>query len=214
MTSLTVHAVLFDMDGTLVDSTSLVESIWTEFAARNGLDPTTVISFAHGRPTRATVHEFIPTDAQRIEELALIHSMELSATMSVQEIPGAAALIGALPAERTAIVTSASREVALHRLRIVGITPPAVLITAEDVTAGKPSPQGYDAALRALDADASRSVVFEDAEAGILAGRASGATTVVVGDHDSHATKDLSRLPDFRSVRADVRRREMELTWP
>lgn len=213
MTSLTVDAVLFDMDGTLVDSTSLVESIWTAFAARNGLNPAGVISYAHGRPTQATVHKFIAEDAQRAEELAEIHSMELGNTTAVQEIPGASALVAVLPPGRTAIVTSASREVALHRLRAVGITPPEVLITAEDVTEGKPSPQGYGAALRALDAEASRSVVFEDAEAGILAGLASGATTVVVGPHESEATRGLHRIRDFQTVHVQSRRRGVDLTW-
>lgn len=213
MTSRTVAAVLFDMDGTLVDSTALVESIWTAFATRHDLDPATVIAYAHGRPTSATVHEFVAEERRYADELTLIHSAELVDKPDVREIPGAAALVAAIPPERMAIVTSASGEVARHRLSAVGITPPAILITADDVTEGKPSPQGYRAAMQALRAGAPQSIVFEDAEAGVLAGLASGATTIVVGAHNSPSTQGLSRIPDFRNVTAQSCRRGVELSW-
>lgn len=210
---LTVEALLFDMDGTLVDSTELVESIWTEFAARHGLDAAAVIAFAHGRPTSATVDEFLPATDVRHSELELIHSAELAGTDGVREIPGAAALMAALPPNRVAIVTSASRAVALTRLEAVGIAPPDVLITATDVTEGKPSPEGYNSALTALKTPAANSIIFEDAEAGILAGLASGATTVVVGEHRGAAAEGLLRVPDFRAVSARTYRRGVELSW-
>lgn len=213
MTSLTFQAVLFDLDGTLVDSTALVESVWSAFAARNGLSPTDVISYAHGRPSRATVDRFIAKTGRRAHELARIRSAELLATTPVREIPGAVAFVASVPPHRMAIVTSASRKVALHRLNAVGIVPPATLITADDVTDGKPSPQGYNAAMQALGAEARQSVVFEDAEAGVLAGQASGATTTVVGSHDSPSTQGLFRIADFRGVKAQSYRRGVEITW-
>ncbi|APZ33899.1 hypothetical protein BOH66_06245 [Microbacterium aurum] len=213
MTSIHADALLFDMDGTLVDSTELVESIWRAFASRNGLDFAEVIEFAHGRPTSATVRRFSDDDAHFAIEMTRITDEEIAGSDAVREVPGAADFIGSIGRDRLAVVTSASRQIAVQRLVATGIAVPDVLITADDVAQGKPSPEGYRAALRQLSAAASESVVFEDAEAGLLAGIASGARTVVVGDYASDSTAGLLRIPDFLNLEAQMLRRKVVITW-
>lgn len=214
MISIHADALLFDMDGTLVDSTELVEAIWRAFSERNDLEFTEVIEFAHGRPTTATLREFTTDDAHFDREMKRITDEEAAGSDAVREIPGAAALLGNIPRDRFAVVTSASREIAVQRLAATGIAIPDVLITADDVTEGKPSPEGYRSALRLLNAAATESAVFEDAEAGILAGLASGACTVVVGGYTSPTTEGLLRVSDFRKVQAQTFRRKVVLSWP
>lgn len=213
MTRVSARAVLFDMDGTLVDSTELVESMWTEFAVRHGLPASKVLGYAHGRPTAATVAEFIADTNARSGELEALAHIEMTRNDGIAEIPGAARLVNGLPRDRIAIVTSASRPIAELRLRTTGIRVPPVLITADDVTLGKPSPEGYLAAMSALRVGPDDAVIFEDAEAGLLAARASGARTVVVGGHEGPAAQSLDRLADFSRANADSDDEVIRFNW-
>ncbi|WP_205124222.1 MULTISPECIES: HAD-IA family hydrolase [Tsukamurella] len=196
MTNSTPPALLFDMDGTLVDSTALVEDTWGGFAAVHGLDLTTVLAFAHGRPTAATVHHFLRDPDVADRETARLVAHEEATTEGVREVPGARAVLGGLPPESWAVVTSASRTLARNRMRAAGLPLPGVLVSADDVVRGKPDPEGYLLAANALGVDITSAVVFEDSPAGVRAGRASGARTVVIGalaDFDA----DLERYADF-----------------
>ncbi|MET0992206.1 MAG: HAD-IA family hydrolase [Lacisediminihabitans sp.] len=183
MVSLQVQAIVFDMDGTLVDSTGVVEQVWGEFAERHGVDLVELFAFSHGRQAIDTVRRFLPDldDAARWAISDQLQADELLRLDGIVEIPGAAAFFHALPASRVALVTSAPRELALRRMEAAGMEFPLVTITSEDVTSGKPNPEGYLAAAAQLGVDPSDMVVFEDASAGIAAARASGATVVVVG---------------------------------
>ncbi len=181
-----VSAILFDMDGTLVDSTALVESIWTEFAAANHSDPREVIAFAHGRPSRDTITAFAHHRDQIGAWNARFARWEAERFDAVRAIPGAVSLVGSLPSHSWAIVTSALREPARRRLTRLGFPAPPVLIGADDVTHGKPHPEGYLAAARILDVDPVDCVVFEDTPAGIQAGLSAGCTVVGVGREALH----------------------------
>ena len=183
MVSLPVQAIVFDMDGTLVDSTGVVEQVWGEFAARHGVDLRELFAFSHGRQAIDTVRQFLPDldDAARWQISDQLQADELLRLDGIIEIPGATAFVNAIPASRIALVTSAPRELALRRMAAAGMEFPLVTITSEDVSAGKPNPEGYLSAAEQLGVDPSEIVVFEDAPAGIAAARASGATVVVVG---------------------------------
>lgn len=181
MPELHAAALLFDMDGTLVDSTAVVEATWGAFAELHSLDLAEVLAFAHGRPTAATVRHFLSHPALIASETRRLVEHEESTTEGVREVPGAAEFIAALPRSAWAVVTSASRVLASNRMRAAGIPLPDVLISADDITRGKPDPQGYLLAADALRVNIGSTIVFEDSPAGIRAGLASNALTVAIG---------------------------------
>jgi HAD superfamily hydrolase (TIGR01509 family) len=199
----TVAALLFDMDGTLVDSTAVVERTWHSFATRHGLDPARILAVSHGRRTEETVAEFAPAGTDVDAEASRLTTQEVADTEGIVEVPGAAELLASLPEGSWAVVTSAGRELAEARMRAAGVPIPAVLVCADDVTMGKPSPEGYLTAAERLGVPPEHTIVFEDAEAGLLAARASGAHTVVVGACAAPATEGLDRVADLRCVRVE-----------
>ena len=199
-------ALLFDMDGTLVDSTAVVEQVWSEFADRYGADLQEVLLYAHGRLTIDTVRHFLPPGVDAYAAATELDADELERMDGIVEVPGAADLLHALQRAPLAVVTSASRELARRRMAAAGVVPPAVIVAAEDVTIGKPSPEGYQRAATILGVPAEDCVVFEDAEAGLHAALGSGGRPVVVGSHTSATTDGLPRLTDYTGlqvIRAD-----------
>lgn len=192
--------LLFDMDGTLLDSTPLVEQIWTDFAERHDHAPEVVLAFAHGRPTRATVTEFLPPGIDVDAEVARIAAAEAAQTGGITALPGAREYLASLEPDRWAVVTSATRAVATIRMAAAGLPTPGVLITSEDVVHGKPSPEGYLLAARSLHRDPRECRVFEDAGPGIVAGRDAGAEVVVVGTYAGGAADGLPRIADFTEL--------------
>lgn len=215
MTTLRVTAVLFDMDGTLVDSTHMVEETWREFSRMNHADPAAVIDFAHGRPSRDTIARF-SADPLRIGEwIDWITKAEGERFTEVTAIPGALEVVRALPSDRWAVVTSALREPARERLLQNGFPDPAVLIGADDVTHGKPDPEGFLAAASALGVEASACVVFEDSVAGLRAAIAAGCTAVAVGAAPTEGDLDgtAGRIADFTDVAVRVGA-QLVLTFP
>ncbi|MBT2533968.1 HAD-IA family hydrolase [Arthrobacter sp. ISL-48] len=193
-------AILFDMDGTLVDSTAVVERTWRNFAAFHGLDDETVIGHAHGRPTAETVSFFIGNPELAESETARITHAESIDTDGVTEIPGAAAVLEALADQKWAVVTSAGTDVARARMKACGLVLPEVFVTVEDIKVGKPHPEGYLLACTRLGVDPQRCLVFEDAGPGIAAGLASGASVVVVGGYQGSETAGLHTISDFTDV--------------
>jgi sugar-phosphatase len=198
---LTASVLLFDMDGTLVDSTASVERAWSRFAARHGLDAAAILAVAHGRPTIEVVAEFAPPGVDVVAETDRIEAEEIDRTDGISEIPGAAALLSGLDRDRWAVVTSATRALTTRRLAAVGIPLQKILVAADDVTKGKPHPQPYMLAAKSLGFDARDAVVFEDAPAGLTSALAAGATTVVVGGYKGGPSEGLPRITDFLSVK-------------
>lgn len=197
---LTVRAVLFDMDGTLVDSTAIVEQVWLEFAERYGLDFNEILRTSHGVQAGDTVRRYAPAGADFEALTAELGEMERSRTDGVIALPGAEALLAGLPDEAIALVTSADRILADIRMQAAGLTMPTTTVTAESVTRGKPHPEGYLKAAALLGADPADVVVFEDAPAGIAAARAAGMRTVVVGDAGGELEAGMWRIPDYSAV--------------
>ncbi|MET9448760.1 HAD-IA family hydrolase [Streptomyces cinerochromogenes] len=200
---LRASALLFDMDGTLVDSTALVESTWAGFCARHGTDLTEVLDFAHGRPTRETVGHFVPDPELAASETRRLVAHEESETTGITEIPGARSLLAALPRGSWAVVTSAGRKLAEVRLAAAGLPLPEVMVSADDVVRGKPHPEGYLRAAAILGVEPADTIVFEDSGAGVRAGLASGARTVVIGGLDAFDGV-AERHADFRGFRVDT----------
>ncbi|MER7687900.1 HAD family hydrolase [Streptomyces sp. NPDC097610] len=194
-------ALLFDNDGTLVSSLESVNRCWTQWAREYGI---TADDFArielHGRPAVEIAADLLPADLVP-EALARIELLEVEDVPGgVLLLPGTAAFLDSLPADRWAVVTSATRRLAEARLVEVGIRP-KTLISADDITRGKPDPEPYLLAARELGVDPARCVVFEDAPAGLQAGRAAGMTTVALATtHEASeldadlVVKDLSAL--------------------
>ncbi|QNE37681.1 HAD-IA family hydrolase [Leifsonia shinshuensis] len=189
------------MDGTLVDSHAVVEAVWSEFGHRHALDPVEILAYAHGRQAVDTVAHFLPglPAERRAELVAGLVAEEVTRTDGIVEVPGAVALLTALAEAEApvAIVTSAPRELAVARLEAAGVPIPAVLVAAEDVSRGKPDPQGYLLAAERLGVPIQECAVFEDAEAGLLAAVASGGRVVVVGHHASATTEGLERVQGY-----------------
>ncbi|WP_374114800.1 HAD-IA family hydrolase [Pseudarthrobacter sp. R1] len=202
--TLTCRAVLFDMDGTLVDSTAVVEQVWGEFAARYGLDIGEILRTSHGVQAGDTVRRFAPPGADVLALTAELGAMERVRTEGILPLPGAARLLAALPADAVALVTSADRVLADIRMAAAGLAMPATVVTAELVTRGKPDPEGYLKAAARLGVDPSDAVVFEDAPAGIAAGVAAGIPTVAVGPNTGPLPPGVLHIPDFNAVAAHV----------
>lgn len=194
----TFDAVLFDMDGTLVDSTPAVTRSWTRWAQEEGVDPALLLG-RHGVTARGIVDAVMPERdaAARGAALQRITTIEESDTGGVQALPGAVEALGALAAGgdhgRSAVVTSATRGLALARLSAAGITAPGVVVTASDVSRGKPDPEPFLAAARALRIDPARCLVVEDAPAGLQAGRSAGCATLALAT--THVREQLETAP-------------------
>ena len=166
-------AVLFDLDGVLVDSRHCVERHWLEWAARNHLNKDKVLHYAHGRRTVETIRMVAPQlDVER--EAAELEASEASDTIGLAKIPGALELLQSIPPDGWGIATSGTRAIATTRLAFAGLPVPEVLISAEDVVTGKPDPEPYLFAAMMLGVEPAKCVVIEDAPAGIQAGRAAG----------------------------------------
>ncbi len=174
-------AFLFDMDGTILDSIAIANRIWTAWADRHGLDPSAVLAAMHGVQVAETVSRFLPAGIDVAAEAAAITEAEIEQADDVIEIAGAGRFLATLPPDRWSIVTSAPRRLALRRLAAAHLPIPAVLVCAEDVARGKPAPDCYLAAAKALGVPVSQCLVWEDAAAGIAAAEAAGATVIVVG---------------------------------
>lgn len=197
-----VRGVLLDMDGTLVDSTEVVERVWADFAANHDIDLAALLAYSHGRQAHDTIRHFLPEVSAVDEMAAQLLAREVEETDGIAEIPGAAALLESLDGVAVAVVTSAPYSLAESRFEAAGLIPPAVMICALDVPRGKPDPSGYLMAAERLGVAIADCAVFEDAEAGLQAGLASGARTVVVGGYESETTRELTSLPDLTHISA------------
>lgn len=173
----TFDAVLFDNDGTLIDSSGPVLRSWTAWARHHGI-PAAAFGNVHGMPSRQVV-QLVAPHLDVDEATAHIDRIELGDVDGVRALPGAAQALSAT-GHRSAIVTSAGRELLGLRLAQAGLSAPAVVVTAEDISRGKPDPEPYLTGARLLGVDPARCLVVEDAPAGLRAGRAAGAATLAV----------------------------------
>ena len=180
------RAFLFDMDGTVLNSIAAAERIWTTWALRHGIDVPSFLPTIHGARAIDTVNRQGLPGVDAEAEAAWVTQAEVEDVEGIVEVSGAAQFLRSLPARQWAIVTSAPRELALRRMAAAGIAEPEVLVTAQDVSAGKPDPAGYLLAAKRLGFDVTDCLIFEDASVGIQAAEASGADLVVITSTHPH----------------------------
>ncbi len=191
--------LFFDCDGVLVDSTDSGERSWTRWAREFDLRPADVLAGVHGRRSAETVALFVP-ERERARAAARIDEIEIADAAGTRPIRGADQLLRALPRNVWAVVTSATPAVARTRLAAAALPDPPVLITADDVTAGKPAPDGYRAAAEALGLRCADTVVVEDTPRGVEAARAAGAGRVIgIGPRALESDADLV-IRDLRGL--------------
>jgi len=200
-TTLRCKAILFDMDGTLVDSTAIVEGAWGWWAKRHSIPVGDVLHFSHGRPTLATMEHFLP-GRDHTAELVEMSTFEETQLEGLVPVPGAIRTVQSVQGGAWAVVTSAPRRLAEIRLEATGFPLPEVLVPADEIERGKPDPQGFLLASQHLGIPADQCLVFEDTQPGLDAGVRAGMQSVAL--LTTFARDQLSAewaIRDFNDVR-------------
>jgi sugar-phosphatase len=179
MPKISCEALLFDMDGVLVDSTPAVARVWSWWARLHGFDPDDIVHKAHGRPSIATIREILP-HADHEAENREVERREILDVDGVIPLPGVRELLASLPAARWTIVTSCTKPLANVRLRAAGLSAPSHMVTADDITCGKPNPEPYLKGAALLGFAPQDCLVIEDASAGVRSGKAAGARVIAL----------------------------------
>lgn len=198
-------AFLFDMDGTVLNSIPSTERVWSRWALKHGLDVATFLPTMHGVRGIDTITRLALPGVDPVAEAKDVEQQEMDDTDGILPIAGAIAFLSALPADRWGIVTSAPVALAHRRLAAAGIPLPKVIVTADDVTRGKPAPDGYRLGAERLGFDSADCLVFEDVPAGILAGESAGAHVVVMtATHHHPVETSHPRLKSYEGVASQV----------
>jgi len=176
-------AFLFDMDGTLLDSSAVVERVWLTWARQHGIDAKALLTDLHGVRAEDTIRRFAGPGLDIARETEWILQAELHDVEGVVALEGIGAFIERLAPDAWAVVTSATFALATVRLRAANLPLPEVFITAEDVKRGKPDPEGFLLAAKRLGVRIEECLVFEDSPAGVAAAKAAGAHVAIVGLH-------------------------------
>ena len=199
--SLACRALLFDLDGTLIDSAERIRRLWHWWAERRGVDFEALVNVMYGRPAVETIRLAAPHLVAQ-DEIEALETEEISDMHDVHLIPGALELLARLDGAPWGIVTSGSMRVAAARIQYVSLPPPAVLITADLIRNGKPAPDAYLLGAQQLGVRPQDCIVVEDAPVGVAAGRAAGMRVVAVAStHPAETLRDadarVARLADI-----------------
>jgi sugar-phosphatase len=214
MTNVSAQALLFDLDGVLINSIPAVERVWSRWAEERGFDVQEVLHRAHGRPSIETLRYLLP-EADHEAENRLVEQAEIADVADIVPLPGVTELLAALPRDRWAIVTSCTRPLAEVRTRAAGLPTPGLFITANDITRGKPDPEPYRKGAMGLGFAPEECIVVEDALAGIASGRNAGARVIAFTTTSSIADLVAAKpdwiLRDCSAIRLDAMDRELKL---
>lgn len=196
-----VDALLFDMDGTIVNSIRAAEQVWTAWALSHRIDPAKLLPKLHGVQAVDTIRRLNLPGLSPEAEAARIAEMEIACAALTRPIAGAAAFLSALPVARWAVVTSAPRQLAISRMHAAGLPHPCVLVAAEDVPCGKPAPDAFEHAADLMKTTAPCCLVLEDSPAGIQAAEAAGASILVVtATHEGQMRQPHPSIRDFHDI--------------
>jgi mannitol-1-/sugar-/sorbitol-6-phosphatase len=214
MTKVSTQALLFDLDGVLVNSIPAVERVWARWAREHGFNVEEVLHRAHGRPSIETLRYLLP-DADHEVENRLVEQAEIEDVEGIVPLPGVSKLLAALPHDRWAIVTSCTRPLAEVRIRAAGLPRPGLFITSNDITHGKPHPEPYLKGAAGLGFAPEECIVVEDALAGIAAGKNAGARvialTTTASIRDLAAAKPDWILKDCSAIQLQVNEPHLQL---
>jgi sugar-phosphatase len=205
LAELEFDAVIFDMDGTLIDSTPAVVRAWTTWAIEHGV---TVEQLAghHGMPSARVVRTLLP-DHQHESAIERINALEIDDVHDIVVLPGAVDALEALSSARNAIATSCTMPLAKARIAAADLVPPSVLVTADQVEHGKPAPDPFLLAAERLGVAPERCLVVEDAPAGLTAAEAAGcyrlAVVTTTPEEELVADGVVRNLGDVEFVAAD-----------
>lgn len=214
-------AVVFDLDGVLVDSMPAIRSHWATWARKVGTEPNALLADLH-----LTAEELIAKYAPHLDPASEAHRIaaeQAQTEIGITSFKGAQALLDSLPVNAWAVVTSARREIAIRHLALGGLPVPRVLVTAGDTIRGKPDPAGYRLAARLLHVSPFDCLAVEDSPAGVRAARSAGMTVLAVtSSHPEyelrHAHTMASSLAQLQlSATRDHDRTELRLSigpWP
>jgi sugar-phosphatase len=196
----TAQALLFDLDGTLIDSSASVGRAWRQLADRIGRPFAELEPVMHGMPVDQVLrrqYPDMPEDDIRGHHAFMVEQ-ESTDTGGVVAQPGALDLLAALPVGRWAVVTSCGRRLAAARIVAAGLPVPPAIITADDVPRGKPAPDPFLAGAAALGIAPGDCLVLEDAPAGVASARAAGCAVVgVLTTHDELDAPSVVALQDL-----------------
>jgi sugar-phosphatase len=207
-TEIRARALLFDMDGTLVDSTAAVERVWKRVAAKWSADFEKLRRHMHGRRAIDIMRDILPPEAsdQLKAEVAAIDIVELTETDGIAAVAGASELLAALPPSAWALVTSARPALAAMRMRAADLPLPATIITSATVGRGKPHPECFLRAAERLGVAPKEALVLEDAPAGLAAGRAAGCRIVALATTmETERLVDVDWISDLTVLRLEAR---------
>jgi sugar-phosphatase len=215
MTHVSAQALLFDLDGVLINSIPAVERVWSRWAAERGFNVREVLHRAHGRPSIETLRYLLP-DADHEAENCLVEQAEIEDVADIVPLPGVVELLAALPSDRWAIVTSCTRPLAEVRIRAAGLPTPGLFITSNDIERGKPDPEPYQKGAAGLGFAPEECIVVEDALAGIASGRNAGSRVIAFTTNASIADLVAAKpdwiLEDCSAMRLEAMHPELKLT--
>jgi sugar-phosphatase len=215
----TARALLFDLDGVLVDSTPVITRIWEKWAAEYGFPPEQTAREAHGRPSLESIRELLP-DADHEALNRDLEQREIDDTEGVVPLPGIVRLLASLPDDRWTIVTSCTLPLAEARILAAGLHIPPKMVTSSDITNGKPHPEPYLRGAEVLGFRAEECIAFEDAPAGIRSAKAAGSRVVALRSTDSDDALRAAGADwladDFTKIaaRLDTTSDQLELSLP
>lgn len=213
MNAIACKAVLFDLDGTLVDSAACIEKLWTEWAIRHHLNVDYVLANIHGRTIEETLKLISPYFANQhcVDEVKIL---AIEALSQVSAIGGAVDFVRQLPPECWAIVTSGAKKVSMQSVNSAGIPHPEMMITSEDIVHGKPHPEPYLMAAANFGLPVQKCVIFEDAESGVKSALAAGGQVIVVGEGVPIASQQIkATVADLTGFKAEFVDGIIHLSW-
>lgn len=200
------RGLLFDLDGTLVNSLDFVEQSWRTWASNRGLDAQAVCDYLHGKPAVSTLRHFMPdaSDAAIHDEFLILEAYETRHAVGMTPVAGAVDFLNQLNAQAVpwGIVTSGSRKVASARIRHAGLPFPSALVTSEDIRHGKPHPEPFFLGVQRLELSASDCIAFEDSYAGLVSAREAGCAVidVLTAQSVAHNIDTRATLSHYRGL--------------